>query len=204
MDLQKLSLGANEIYQKLYNALKNPNGSVHPQSLLCCAGSLAGYSCQYGIRQKYVVGEGLDEDKVFMIVMSKDGEKFYFGDLLNEPVVSAKYSVWALVGGALQKIGSEMPDLNEVFQYVSMVCGSADFGKVRNCQTGENMKDYVKNLWNPMFNTAKKYGADDEIHIIFGIVLQKIIMACSQAVPARKCAEIAMESVISMSKYDLK
>lgn len=204
MDLQKLSLGANEIYQKIYCALKNPDGSIHPQSLLCCAGSLAGYACQYGIRQKYVAENGFDQEKIFIIVKSKDGEKFYFGDMLNEPVATAKYSVWALVGGVLHKLGSEMPDLNEIFRHVSMVCGSSDFGRVRNCQTGETMTEYVKMLWKPVLSAAEKYGSAQEVHIILGIVLQKIIMACSQSLPAKACAQIAMESAVSMSKYDLK
>lgn len=204
MDLTSIQKGANEIFVRLINSMKSGEGYVHPQSLLCCIGSLAGYACQYDVRMLYMKQKGLAEDTVFTVMQDKQGRNFFLGDLLNEPLVNEKYSVGSFVGGALKQLNVPMIDLNDIFRYVSYVAGGEQFGKVRSCPTGETMDSYVKLLWKPLLQIAQKYAGEGELHILYGLCIQKAMMTCKDALDPQEMARIVMESADSMAKWELK
>lgn len=204
MDMTDLQRAADEVLGRITNAMKGADGSVHPQSLVCALGSLAGYACQTDIRNLYMKQKHLPEDKIFTIMSDKQGRHYFFGDLLNEPLVNEKLSVWALIGGAVRQAGKALPDVNDIFRYVSYVVGGEQFGKARACETGEDMIWYVKNLYKPMRAIAEKHCQEGELHTVFGIALQKALFACSQSMNITELARIAMESAVSMSKYELR
>lgn len=204
MDITKLQKGAGEILIRTVNAMKGGTEQVHPQSLICALGSLAGYACQRDVRDLYVRGKGFPEEKVFTVMRDKHGRKFYFGDLLNEPLVNEKYSVWSMIGGAVQRAGAKLPDVNDIFRYVSYVVGGEQFGRVRSCETGDDMETYVRNMWRPLAAIAGNYAREGELHIVFGIALQKAAAGCQGTVNMTEIGRIAMESAVSMSKIDLR
>lgn len=203
MDITKLQKGADALLARIANAMRGEGGEVHPQSLICALGSLAGYACQADVRAVYMKQRGFPEDKIFTVMSDNDGRHYFFGDLLNEPLVNEKYSVWAMIGGAVKQCGGSLPDVNDIFRYVSFVVGGEQFGKVRACETGEDMLSYLKQLWKPMSSLAKEYADEGELHIVFGIVLQKAVFTCAKAMNPTEAARIAMESAVSMSKVDM-
>lgn len=205
MDLEKLKKGADEVMDRLVNSMKNPDGSIHPQSLMCAVGSLAGYACQQDIRDDFVIKKGLPEDKVFRVIQDKQGRNFYFGDLIDNLLAGNKYSVLAFVGGALCHIGAKLTGINieDIFRYVSYTAGGEMFGKVRSCQTGETMDGYLKLLWKPLLPTAEKYAPKGELHILYGICAQKAVMLCAKSVTPSECGRILMESAVSMARISL-
>lgn len=204
MDITKLRKGAGEVLERTVNAMKGGTGQVHPQSLLCALGSLAGYACQQDVRNVYMKNKGMAEDTVFTVMENKQGRKFFFGDLLNEPLVNERYSVWSLIGGAVQKAEARLPDVNDIFRYVSYVAGGEHFGRVRSCETGDDMETYVKNMWRPLAAIAENYAQDGELHIVFGLALQRSVISCKGVTDITEAARIAMESAVSMSKIELK
>jgi len=204
MDITKLQKGAGEILIRTVNAMKGGTEQVHPQSLICALGSLVGYACQQDVRDLYMRGKGFPEEKVFTVMRDKQGRKFYFGDLLNEPLVNEKYSVWSMIGGAVQRAGAKLPNVNDIFRYVSYVVGGEQFGRVRSCETGDSMETYVRNLWRPLSEIAENYAQEGELHIVFGIALQKAAAGCQGTVNMTEVGRIAMESAVSMSKIDLR
>ena len=70
MELEQYKSSAFEIFDRLLRAMRSPEGYVHPQSLLCCIGSLAGYSCQQDVRKLFMT-EGVKEEDVFTPVYCK-------------------------------------------------------------------------------------------------------------------------------------
>ncbi|MBO5448391.1 MAG: hypothetical protein J5994_03580 [Ruminococcus sp.] len=203
MDITKLRNGAGEVLVRTVNAMKGGTGQVHPQSLLCALGSLAGYACQQDVRNVYMKNKGMAEDTVFTVMENKQGRKFFFGDLLNEPLVNERYSVWSMIGGAVHRAGAKLPDVNDIFRYVSYVVGGEQFGRVRSCETGDDMETYVRNLWRPLAAIAENYAQDGELHIVFGLALQKSVISCKGVTDITEAARIAMESAVSMSKIEL-
>lgn len=204
MDIEKLQKGALAVLDRIVKAMTGSSGEIHPQSLLCAVGSLAGYACQQDVREKFVYEKKLPEDKVFTVIQDKQGRNFYFGDLLDELLARDKYSVWAFVGGALEHIGKGLIDINDILRYVSFVAGGEQFGKVRSCQTGETMDGYLKIFWRPLVQLCESYCEKGELHILYGMCVQKAIVVCSKRLDAGECGRIAMESAVSMARYSMR
>ncbi|MBR1864765.1 MAG: hypothetical protein IJ806_11850 [Ruminococcus sp.] len=202
-ELAKIRKGADELCARLLGAMKGPSGEVHPQSALCALGSCAGYSCQKDVRDIYMKQRGLAEDLVFNIVSDKQGRHYFFGDLLNAPLVNDRYSLWSMVGGAVRQRGGTLPDINDIFRYISYTVGGEQFGKVRSCRTGDSMETYLENLWQPLSRIAAEYAPEGALHTIFGTALQKLVYAFASSMNVTEAARIAMESAVSMSKVRL-
>ncbi len=202
MDIAKLQKGADAVLERLVNAMRGGSGEIHPQSLVCAVGSLAGYACQKDVRVMCMKKNHLTEDQIFTVMTDKQGRKLFFGDLLNEPLVNEKLSVWSMIGGAVKQRGGTLPDVNDIFRYISYTAGGEQFGRPRACQVGESMTDYLGRLWLPLAEVAKHYAEDGELHIVFGIALQKAVFTAGGSMNVTEAARIAMESAVSMSKVD--
>ena len=108
MDIAKLQKGADAVLERLVNAMRGGSGEIHPQSLVCAVGSLAGYACQKDVRVMFMKKNHLTEDQIFTVMTDKQGRKLFFGDLLNEPLVNEKLSVWSMIGGAVKQRGGTL------------------------------------------------------------------------------------------------
>ena len=64
------------------------------------------------------------------------------------------------------------------------------------------MTDYLGRLWLPLAEVANHYAEDGELHIVFGIALQKAVFTAGGSMNVTEAARIAMESAVSMSKVD--
>ncbi|MDH4394391.1 MAG: hypothetical protein QE278_01810 [Limnobacter sp.] len=199
-------IGAKEVFNRLANAMER-DGRVHIESLLCALGALTGYSCQAGLRAQAHILE-VPEDSAFNVVGTTDGKKYFFGDLLNQAIVGAEYSVWALAGGAAQGAGAtELPDLDEIFGYNASVLGSEQFGIPRI--PADHMAailplDYLKTLWPVLLPTVQRY-CPNPTHwqILYGLAVQTAITEGRNVINPSVALRIIMECAIPMSKVDL-
>lgn len=203
-------MGAKEIVNRLINGMKmnDPKG-VHIESFLCILGSLAGYSCQAGLRREFIENKGLNENQVFTIVGDKDGNKYYFGDQINQPLVANQFSIWSLAAGAVQHLGiKEVIDIREVFEHVSKTVGSENFGIPRipeGHKTSDIPYNYVCQLWPVLFPVAEQFcAAPNEWSIMFGMAVQEGIIMGKDALDPLFALSIVMESAIPMAKADFK
>jgi hypothetical protein len=201
-----VKIGADYVLNNLIEMLRDDKG-VHIETLLCILGSLAGYSCQICVREQNTL-DGLDEMTNFTIVNGLNGEKYFYGDALNKYIVEDKYSIWSLVAGAVNSLNKPIPDINEIFEYVSKVVGSDKFGIVRFSE-GQSIADkpinFLIKLWPEEFPNTKKYCKfPNEYPALFGLALQKAIILAKDAISADVAAKIAMECAIFMSKVNIK
>ncbi|MBR1739383.1 MAG: hypothetical protein IJ737_03735 [Ruminococcus sp.] len=202
--MESLSKTSDAVLSRLTNAMKDSTGVVHPQSLLCALGSLAGYSCQRDVRDIYIKGRGLSEEDIFTVMNDRQGRRYFFGDILNAPLVNEERSVWALIGGGIKAAGGALPDVNDIFRYVSVKIGSEEFGRVRSTETGDTMQGYLKALRAPMLELASQGAGAGELHVVFGLALQRFIKLCRGSIDLSEAGRIAMESAVSMSKIDIR
>ncbi len=201
-------IGAKEVFNYLVNGMKDSKG-VHIESFMCILGSLAGYSCQASLRKELIEMKGLNENQVFAIVEDKDKKKYYFGDLVNQPLVENQYSVWALSAGAVQHLGiTKMLDVREIFAHVSMSVGSDSYGipRVPDAHKPSDIPyNYVRSLWTKFLPIAEHYCASpSEWPIMFGMAIQEGIISGKDAIDPLLALTIAMESAIPMAKVDIK
>ena len=155
MELEQYKSSAFEIFDRLLRAMRSPEGYVHPQSLLCCIGSLAGYSCQQDVRKLFMT-EGVKEEDVFTVFTDKLGRKY-------STVISLTKSLWAITTqcGLLPQ---------ECFKNITRpftdVGGNAPLhcGKRRGRKLWQNKKLYHRRncpkLYKASLATASAYSAE--------------------------------------------
>lgn len=199
-------IGAKEVYHHVLSLLKDEKG-VHIQSLFCALGALAGYACQASIRAQ---AEALKkpESTVFLVATTKDGKKFYFGDLLNKPLAEDKLSVWSLAAAAAQQNGcATLLDVENIFKHATESVGSDSFGIPRVPEfhrAGDLPVNYVKVLWPIVLPIAKVFCINPaEWPILFGLAIQEAMGASKEVIAADMALQIVMESAIPISKVDL-
>ena len=127
---------------------------------------------------------------------------------MNKYVAEGENSVWKLITIAVSDLNKSCPDIIEIFEYVTKVIGTDKFGIIRfpNGQYVDyKLKIVLVKLWPKIFLNIKKYcKSPEEYPVLFGLALQKVIVLTKDVISADIAAKIAMECVISMSKFDMK
>ncbi len=200
-------IGAKEVVDHLIHKMKDSKG-VHIESLICALGALAGYSCQASLRKELIEMKGLTEDQVFTVITTKNGNKYYFGELVNQPLAENRLSVWSLSAGAVQRLGiNKGIDLGNIFKYVTETVGSDNYGLPRipeGHRPGDIPSDYVRYLWPVFLMTAEEYCASpSEWPILFGLAVQESIVTGKDTLDPLLALSIAMESAVPMAKADI-
>jgi hypothetical protein len=193
---------ADELFARLMLGLKNPDGSLHPQSFLCCLGSLAGYACKQDVIDEYVKDKGLAASDVFDIIPSKSGERYYFSKLADDKLAGDDHSVWTYVSAVLVKTGSDAPDIGEIFSHAAKSCGGEDFGKVRSCETGEDIRGYVSLMWKPAHSIVSEC-PHGTMHACIAMAAQKAMLAFRSVLSLTEQARIVMESAAAAARLSL-
>jgi len=196
-------IGSKELIERIISALKKRNG-VHTESLLCILGALGGYACHIAIREVCVDSGKLPENQAFTIVGGADGNKYYFGDYVNQPLVQDKFSFWALVAGEAKHHGAVLPDINLTFAAVAKTVGSDKFGipnVPEHHKAGSLPIQYLKALWGQVSRFLDKFCESPvEKPILIGMAAQKAIEMSKDVIPPEIAVQLLMESAVPMSK----
>ena len=200
---------AVEIAELVTAEMMGPQGA-HVETVLAALGALAGFSVQMAIREEFVRLGKIPLAKAFAVVTTPDGGTYYFGDLLNEGIVTSKpgqLSVWGLVAGAAQHLGApELPDLPEIFAHVAHTVGTASFGVPRlspEHQPQQLPLELLDRLWNPVRNTlAMKVASPGQWPLVLAVAAQQSILKFKGLLEPGLAARIVMEAAIPMSRVD--
>jgi hypothetical protein len=156
----------------LMNALKTERG-VHAETLLTAVGALAGFSAQHAIWKSIVEPGKLPAHGgkdmaagAFVVAEGKNGEAYYFGDLLNSYLLPqqtryappATLTLFSFVAGAVASSGGKPlgnAELQEIFANASRTVGGPDFGKPR-LPAGHTPGLMPREALNKLWPTAKQ------------------------------------------------
>ena len=214
----------------LLSALKTERG-IQAETLLVAAGALTGYAVIHAVFEAYLkrgraqVGDAqaASTGKAIIEVKGKDGQTYYFGDLINSFLaasagpVSRPFFVWGYLAGVAINAGvpaAELPDINEMFKHSASTVGTPEFGIPRapaNLKPMLTPRQAVDRLW-PAVRTglariegpgAGGRGIDVEHWpIICAIVAQQLISQTKGVIDVKVALRLVMELAISMSKID--
>ena len=203
-------LAANAINELLITKYRKSDASVDFASIYNALGALSGFGVQMAIREVVVKPGKMPEDKAFVIIKTKDGKTYYFGDLLNGGLFgtpSSKISVWSLIGSAAHNAGAKaLPDIREIAAHDAKVLGTKDFGIPRvpeAFQPRETPYNVLRSDWRDMQELLVRYGVPPMFWgWTFALGAQHLILHNKDAFDPAVAATIAMEAAISMSKID--
>jgi hypothetical protein len=203
---EKQKVGGREIFERITNGLKDERG-VHVESQLACLGALAGYACQFSVREQSIKSGAKSPDIGFSIVTGADGRNYYFGGPLNKPLAEDKYSVWSLTAGAVKELGKPLPDLMNILKHAAATVGGAKFGIPRIPEghgTGDLPIHYLKAVWPQILPIAQRFCDEPaQLPVVFGLAIQHTIIAAKDAIDPTLAGTIVMECAVPMSKVDL-
>lgn len=199
-------VAGQEVFHRLFAAMKNDRG-VHVESMLCVLGALAGYACQAEVRA-IARAKGLADADVFQFVTAADGRRYYFGDMLNAPLLTAEPSLWGIVGAAATAAGAaSLPDAHAVFRHAAATIGAAGFGVPRvpaKHQPGQGALAYLKQSLPVLFPLVRGLCPDPAAWpVVFGLAIVRTIEAAGGAIDPVVAFTIAMDAAVAMSKVDL-
>jgi hypothetical protein len=186
--------------------LKGERG-VHVESLLTLLGALAGYACQFSVREQNIKSGAKSPVSDLTLVTGADGRKYYVGGALNKPLAEDRYSVWSLTAGTVKQLGKPLPDLADILEHATATVGSAQFG-IPRLPEGHGGRDlpinYLKAIWPKVLPIAKRF-CDEPAHLpmVFALAIQHAILMGKDVIDPTLAGTIAMECAVPMSRVDL-
>jgi hypothetical protein len=205
-DANKVS---SELIEMLYAELKDSSG-VHVETALTALAALAGFSGQMAIRETVIKTGKMPEDKAFVVVKTKNGEAYYFGDLLNEILFANKpgsFSIYSMVAAAAQHSGAKaLPDIGDIARHVASTVGGAAFGVPR--LPSRHMPrmppiELLDKFWNPARNfLVVNVHSPTQWPLVIALAAQKVIVIAKATLDPGLAAQIVMETSIPLAKVD--
>jgi hypothetical protein len=186
-------------------------GEVHPQTVLTVIGALAGFAAQISIRKVIIAPQQLDPNEILPEVVTKNGDKYYFSDMLNwllfENLGTPPYSIWAYLRDAVPvERHSELPDVGDILAHAARTIGTMRFGTPR--LPPEHMPHTMPRAaldehWASVqqeFELSKRDPAAWPFDLAYAAQWQMLTSRDRLALPL--AARIVMEAAIPMSKMD--
>ena len=157
-----LNMASERILKFLFSEISDVSkgkgiSAVRIETLLSALGAVTGFSIQMAGRETFIeTGEAKQSD-IFQEIITEDGQKFYIGDFINQPLTMAKpVNIWSMVAGAVQASGSKkLPDINEIFLHKGKTLGSDQYGQltVHNAfRPDQSPQELLNKYYNPIRN----------------------------------------------------
>jgi len=180
------------------------------ETMLSALGAVSGFGCQMAVREAFIKTGKISEKQAFTVFGTQSGEKYYFGDLLNQPIASPKQiSVLTLVAGGAVKAGAKpdsLPNTDDIFKHNAQVIGTKEFGLPRIPKEHfpkELPIESLRKTWTDVEAIQKKNHIDPEfLGWMPAQAAQKIIIRYKDKIDPALAVKIVMESAIPMSKVD--
>ena len=195
MDLKRLSQNAAPIINMLKSVFNTPKG-IDIQKALLFASGLAGYACHQAVKANH---------EPVIVVSTKDKKNFYMGDSVNKYLLEDKYSILVFCNGFFENFakGESRPDVIEIVKKGVVAIGDENY-KIWNLYPPQLVYNDIKSCWNGIYNNM--IGAccqkPEEWPVLFGIVLQNMLVLASKVAPKQEIYSRAMECAIYISKMD--
>ena len=188
--LERLSGHAGNILKMFMAYFKTPNDIDICRALIFTAG-LTGHACHQAVKA---------EKGSFVIVTTKDGKRYYFGDHLNRYLMEDPLSIMncciAVSDISRDEVLSIISDCaKHIGEENFTVCGYKP----------KSLYEEVSSCWEGIFDnmTSKYCESPGEWPVLFGIVLQNIMfLAIDAGAPKEEVGRIAVECAVAVSKMD--
>jgi len=224
---------ASNLQSWMLEALTTPQG-VHAETLMVVVGALAGFAAQHAIWETIVKpgrlpvhGGNQPETGAFVIMTAKNGETFYFGDLLNSYLVPQDrgaaslgpgvHSLWGFLSAGVIQCGQQpitMEEIGEIFSNTAGTVGGPQFGLPRfpaGHGSGLAPRQALNLGWPIAKGILSRNDAPERNGevlwvghwpAILALVAQKFIIYAKDVLDPALSMRIVYEAAIPMSKVD--
>jgi len=201
---------AAEKLKSMIQAELRDEGGPYTETVLTTIGALAGFSVQMGLREEPEEEVGMPEERRFVPVDTKSGDRYFLGDLINDGLYGDgdnSMSILALTGGGAQRAGArDLPDFKEIVKHVIATLGDESFGRLtvpRRHMPQALPIELLNRFWNPVRNLLA-YSVQRPLHwpMTLGVAAQLTIVEAKAIIDPVLAFRIVMEAAVMMAKID--
>lgn len=188
--MNRLCQDAGHIIEMLKHVFTTKMGLDIRMCLIFSAG-LAGYACHRAV---------IDEKGTFAKATTKNNKNFYFGDDVNRHLIETPTSVISSINAV---VNFPKENVIQIVQAFIMSIGDENM-KICGFEPAFLFNE-IKQCWDGIYDnmTAKYCKSPAEYPMLFGIVVQNILVTAVQAgAPKNEAGKIAMEAAIALSRMD--
>lgn len=200
-----VKLGSEDIFKSLMMIARDDKNVVNTHDVTLYAAGLAGYACQASCMERYLVREHMAFNEKFRLLVTERGEKFIFGDCVNEKLLTDEHSVWNLVSGMYKylypslRVPSPAKYITKVAENIGkpsyLVCGE---------HTQENLTEMYALVWKNLYVKMRRYCPNEnEWPVLYGMVLQKCLGSTKGMIDPIIVMDLIAEAMIFASKIYL-
>ncbi len=198
---------ATQIEQWLAKELRHVDARC--ETILTAVGALAGFAAQHGIWEAVVKPGKMALQQAFVVVETRSGETYFFGDFLNNILATQKpeyLSVWKIVSATARSMGAiELPDLVPMFKNCAETVGTPQFGVPNlpdGCTPSLLPRDALIRFW-PGALKMLRVGSDPlTCAVDVATAAEHLMLSMKGEIDPALAARIVMEAAIPMSKID--
>jgi hypothetical protein len=174
------------------------------------------------------LSEHLREKGLLLIAATKDGEHFYFGDLINgylvEQATTVDYSLFSIVAGAALAAGlktADLPDYKAMFAHVASTVGQPSFGELQlpagGPRPGIGPRKAIELFWPHVKFIFERTDGQKAVTpavgrnvkpeywpLVSALVAGQLIAIAKDTIDPKRAVALIMESAIIASKIDPK
>ena len=195
MDLERLAGKAGSIIAMFNHVFSTEKGFDAQKGLLFASG-LAGFACHQAVKAT---------GGLFVVVETDAHKKFYMGDAVNRYLLEGEYSVLSFCSGFYKQAaeGNPVPEVTPLITKAVSEIGSRQY-RIWNVYPPAYVFTEIKNCWDGIYEnmTAKYCESPEEWPVLFGIVLQNMMMTAAKVITPEEAFRLSMECALFISKMD--
>jgi len=198
---------ATRIADWLMREMRDDRG-LHCETLLTAAGAIAGYAIQQSLWESMIKPGRMAIAQVFKVIETGSGEAFFYGDVIDNMLVSPdpKHdSLWrAISATAVAEGGANLPEMASVVRHCNATMGTPQFGLPR--LPDEHLPSMApRTALYQLWRGARLFLALSDPAIWpqhMAQVTHRLMHATRDALPADLALKIVMEAAVPMSRVD--
>jgi hypothetical protein len=199
---------AGRILYDLVCRMVEQNGRIRADDILAILASCGGFACILAALDICAAKGQTPQQAGMVVAETKDGTRFFFGDLPNRMLIESEHALLSLALGAAQAQGGAVTlDLvHDAMGRVASSIGNSGFG-VPQLPDGHHPSDLpinlVRHLWPRFSEALALYEVpSQQAPAAFGFALQRAISEIGGVIDPLMAARIAIECAVPMAKLD--
>lgn len=190
------------------------DGVTHAPTALAALGAMAGFGCQMAIRDDVIKTGQMPENEALMVSQGADGSRYYFGPLLNQPLLMLPTSVYSIICNGMRGAGETVfPDPEATLKKVLDTLGTPTFG-LPSLPPAYQLKarpvDCLKHFWPQLYPRISQYYGDPaqggiapiSLGWFFATAAGWVIVSAKDVFPPSLSGPMAFEIAMSMARLD--
>lgn len=197
--------GSKDIFKSLMLVARDDKGVCNVHDVVLYAAGLAGYSCQAAVMETQIIRDNKKFNEVFHLVISPTGDKFIFGDAINDYLFGNKHSVWNMLSRSFKKLypGLSVPSAAPIIKKVTANIVNPDY-KVVGEHSPSELNDMYAMIWKTIYIKMRNYCPNpEEWPILYSMVLQKALAQTKGMIDPSFEMNFICEAAVFASKADL-